>query len=111
MSDETDSKRLVRVEVKLTNLGRALGVDLTRKPEPNAPDQPVFIDDGAVYATPQTTMAQLMLAVLRYQHWRVDETEVPVVVGTQTVALIDPHETAEKIRRHNGENYGEKQAR
>ena len=109
MSNE-DSKRLVRIETRLTNLGRHFGFDLTRKPPPNEPDQPVYIDGGHVYATPTTTIGEIMVAVLRYQHWRLDDREVPIIVGGREVAIIDPHETAEKLRQNNGENHSEKQA-
>jgi len=96
--DLTDQRRLVRIETRLTNLGRYLGVDLTRKPSPNRPDQPVFIDNGAVYATPTTTLGELATAVLRYQGWTEDDRDVPVYVGGNKVATVDPQVVIEKLK-------------
>lgn len=86
----SSQKRLRRIETRLTNFGRWMGVDLTKPPAPNAPDQPVFIDGGAVYATPRTSFGELMLAVMRYQEWHAHDREVPIVVGGRTVGTIDP---------------------
>lgn len=85
-------RRLMRIETRLTNFGRYMGFDLTEPPAPNAPEQPVFIDDGAVYITPATTVSEIMHAVLRYQDWHPHDTEVPVIAGRRTVMTINPHD-------------------
>lgn len=110
MSTNDDSKRLVRIETRLTNFGRYFGFDLTQKPCPNEPDQPVYIQNGGVYVTPHTTMADLAAAVLRYQNWTLDDREVPIILGGKEVATIDPHETALKTRHLHGKDNSEEPA-
>lgn len=87
----TPEQRLVRIETRVTNLGRWLGADLRVPPPENQPDQPVFIDDGKVYVTSQCTVGMLTLAVRRYE-WRDDEDEVPVILnGMVEIGTIHPH--------------------
>lgn len=85
-----DSARLVRVETRLTNLGRWMGVDLRVPPPANEPDQPVFIDEGKVYATAKCTLGSLLLAV-RKQHWPDDYDEAPLIINGIEVGVVATH--------------------
>lgn len=88
----TPEQRLVRIETRLTNLGRYLGADLRVPPPPNQPDQAVFIDDGKVYVTSQCTVGMLTQAVYRHD-WADDEDEVPVILnGIVEIGTIHPHD-------------------
>jgi len=87
----TPEQRLVRIETRVTNLGRWLGADLRVPPPVNQPDQPVFIDDGKVYVTSQCTVGMLILAVRRYE-WRDDVEEAPVILnGMVEIGTVHPH--------------------
>lgn len=94
-SNSTD-KRLVRIETRLTNFGRYFGIDLTKRPPANAPDQPVFIDNGVVYATPTAAVGDIMVAVYRHKGWSAADTEVPIVINQKTIATIDAWELTRK---------------
>jgi len=103
---DTEMRRLVRIESRLTNFGRHFGVDLTQRPAPNREDQPVFIDDGVVYCTPKTTMGELTVAVLRYKHWipRHDDCNIPVMMSGRVIAHIDPINLRTPMENDHGED-------
>lgn len=82
--------RLVRIESRLTQLGRWMGADLRRRPAPNAPDAPAFVDEGTVYVTPRCTIGELSVAVRRIA-WPEESTAVPVVLNGIEIGTINPH--------------------
>lgn len=106
-NSNTPDKRLMRIESRLTNLGRYLGMDLTQKPGPNSVEQPVFVEDGVVYCSPLASIGDMTSAVLRYKHWLPEDTEVPVVINRRTVATIDPHEMRAPTENDDGEDHSE----
>ena len=102
--NDTEMRRLVRIESRLTNFGRHFGVDLTQRPAPNREDQPVFIDDGVVYCTPKTTMGELTVAALRYKGWCYDDCNIPVMMSGRVIAHIDPINLRAPMEKDNGED-------
>lgn len=103
----SSDRRLVRMETRLTNLGRYMGFDLTQPPAPNQPDQPVFINDGAVFCTATAQLGEMTMAVMRYQQWTPADTEVPVVINGKTVATVDAWGYVHGDQS-NGQDNGEK---
>lgn len=98
--------RLRRIETRLTNFGRWMGVDLTLPPV-NEPDQPVFIDDCVVYATPSCSVGDMLLAVRRYRA-PAETDELPLVVngrevGVVTTYCIDAGERDHEVETDNAD--------
>jgi len=88
-SNSSDA-RLVRIESRLTQLGRWMGADLRRRPPENQPDTPVFIEDGRVYVASTCTIGLLSVAVRRHG-WPESQDEAPVILNGIEIGVINPH--------------------
>lgn len=86
----SEMDRLVRIESRLTQLGRWMGADLRRRPPANTPDSPVFIDEGCVFVRSDCTVGALSIAVRRYQ-WPEDQDEAPVILNGVEIGVVHPH--------------------
>ena len=82
--------RLIRIESRVTQLGRWLGADLRLRPPANQPDAPVFINEGKIYASSLCTLGMLSIAVRRHQ-WPDDEYEAPLILNGIEVGVVNPN--------------------